>query len=932
MKPRGGLIRRLLLTVLVGILLFFPSFGRWYTEWLWFGEVGYRVAFWTPIVSRTLVGLAAGLAVFVILFPNVRPLLRLHSVPKVIDLRSSGGRTYRQITSRLRPPAVTALAVGVVSALAGRGAAESWLTFQTRLHQVPFGVRDPIFGLDLGFYVFALPAYTAATDWVFSWTFFVLVIVALGYYLDLAPLLMRGVWAIPRGVRVHLAVLSGILLLLRAVGFWLERYRLLFSPRGALYGAGYTDLHATLPVLHVLTVLAAVAGLLMLGSVRLRTLRPAVAVLTLMIVVWIGGTAVYPAAVQQFQVAPNELDRETPYIQLAIAGTLRAFGLDQVQEQRFPATESLTPSTVRANQVVLDNVRLWDYRPLLSTYAQLQSLRQYYAFTSVGVDRYQNGGREQQVMLSAREMNVEHLSAEARTWVNEHLIYTHGHGLVMTPVNRISAEGLPEFYIKDIPPQSSIGLPVSRPELYYGLRAAPYVVVKTRTKELDYAQGDQNVYTTYSGRGGVALDAPLAKLAFAARFGASQLLLSTDITPESRVMIHRQVRERVSHIAPMLSLDHDPYLVLDDGRLFWIVDAYTTTSHYPYSRPSGGINYIRNSVKVVVDAYDGTTTLYAVDPTDPLLQVYDRIFPGLFRPPDAIPEGLAAHFRYPEDLFTIQAQVYSTFHMKDPRVFYNREDLWTFPNELFTGSPQPLEPYYVNLKLDPGRGAEFALILPFTPAGKDNMVAWMAGRSDRPNYGRLLVYRFPKDRIVYGPMQIEARISQDPTISGQLALWNRQGSQVIRGNLLVVPVADALLYVEPLYLQAGAGALPELKRVIVAYGTRIAMEPTLEAALARIFVGLPTEGPPAATGPAGQPGGPSAPAQPAPAPATGTAPSGAAGAGADRARIASLVAEANGHYERAQDALRAGDFATYGREIDALGRTLAELRRTTGAQ
>jgi uncharacterized protein len=929
MNPRGGALRRVLLIVLVGIVLFSSTLARWYTEWLWFGEVGYRTAFWTPIVSRTLVGLAAGLAVFGILFLNVRPLLRLRGVPKVIDLRSSGGRTYRQITSRLRPPAVTAVVVGVVSALAGRGAAESWLTFQMWLHQVPFGVRDPIFGRDVGFYVFTLPAYAAITDWLFSWTFFALVVVALGYYLDLAPLLMRGVWAMPRGVRVHLAVLSGILLLLRAVGFWIEAYRLLFSPRGALYGAGYADLHATLPALRVLTVLAAAAGVLMLASVRLRTLRPAVAVLVLMIVVWVGGTALYPAAVQQFQVAPNELDREAPYIQLAIAGTLRAFGLDQVQEQPFPATESLTPSLVRANQVVLDNVRLWDYRPLLRTYAQLQSLRLYYTFTSVGVDRYQIGGREQQVMLSAREMDVDQLTPEARTWVNEHLVFTHGYGLVMSPVNRISAEGLPEFYIKDIPPQSPIGLEISRPELYYGLRATRYVVVKTRTKELDYARGDQNVYTTYSGRGGVALDAPLSKLAFATRFGASQLLLSTDITPESRVMIHREVRERVSHIAPMLSFDHDPYLVLADGRLFWFIDAYTTTSNYPYSRPSGGINYIRNSVKVVIDAHDGTTTLYVVDPKDPLLQVYAQIFPGLFRPAEAVPERLAAHFRYPEDLFTVQAQVYSTFHMKDPRVFYNREDLWAFPNELFSGSPQPLEPYYVNLRLGPGRDGEFALILPFTPTGKDNMVAWMAGRSDRPNYGRLLVYRFPKDRIVFGPMQIEARINQDPTISSQLALWNQQGSRVIRGNLLVVPIADALLYIEPLYLQASGSALPELKRVIVAYGARIAMEPTLEAALTRIFSGLAPEAPPAPTGAAGQPGA-SSPAQPVPASPPGATPP--AAPGADRARITALVAEANGHYGRAQAALRAGDFATYGREIDALGRTLAELTRATGVQ
>jgi uncharacterized membrane protein (UPF0182 family) len=920
MTSRAGGLRRALLVLLVAFLLFGPGIARWYTEWLWFGEVGYRAVFWVPAVSSVVVGCAAALAVFLILFTNVRPLLRLRPIPKVIELRSSGGRAYRQVTARLRPAAVTAIVAGVVSVLAGRGAAASWLTFQVWLHRLPFGVRDPVFGHDIGFYVFTLPAYAAVYDWLFSWMFVALLVVAAGYYLDLAPLLMRGVWAIPRGVRVHLAVLTGLLLLLRAAGFWLDGYGLLFSPRGALYGAGYTDLHATLPALRLLTALAAISGVLMLASVWLATIRLAVGSLLLMIVAWIAGTGVYPAIVQQYEVVPNELNREAPYIRSSIDAALHAFNLDQVQEQPFPATESLTPAAVRANQDVLDSVRLWDYRPLLLTYAQLQSLRLYYTFNSVGVDRYQIGGHGQQVMLSARELDISRLTLEARTWVNDHMVYTHGYGLVMNPVNRITPEGLPEFYIKDIPPQSPIGLRIDRPELYYGLLANQYVIVKTRGKELDYPQGDRNVYTNYSGRGGVALTAPLAKLAFAARFGASQLLLSTDVTAESRVMFHREVRERVAHIAPMLSFDHDPYLVLAGGRLVWIVDAYTTTSGYPYSRPSAGLNYIRNSVKAVVDAYDGTTTFYVVDPEDPLIRVYGGIFPGVFRPLAGIPPDLVAHFRYPQDLFTVQAQVYSTFHMKDPRVFYNREDLWAFPNELFTGAAQPLEPYYVNLKLDPARGEEFALILPFTPAGKDNMVAWMAGRSDAPNYGRLLVYRFPKDRTVFGPMQIEARINQDTSISSQLALWNQQGSKVIRGNLLVVPVADALLYVEPLYLQASGSALPELKRVIVAYGSRIAMEPTLEVALARIFVGLP----------AGPPGQPSAAAPPAPAPGGGAlagSPPRSGGPGGASARIAALAAEASARYERAQTALRAGDFAAYGREIDALGRVLAELKR-----
>lgn len=914
-------IRRVLLVLLFVLLFTYPSVARWYTEWLWFGEVGYRSVFWVPFVSGAIVGVVAALSVFAILLANIWPLVRLRPMPRVIDLRAAGGRVYRPF-ARLNPRNLAVLAVGIVSVLAGAGAAASWPTFQAFLHQVPFGVRDPVFGRDVAFYVFTLPAYQAIYDWLFLWLLLALLITAGGYYLDLAPLAMRGVWALPRGVRVHLTILTGLLLLLRAGGFWLETYRILFSPHGAVYGAGYAALHATLPALRVLTVLAAASGIVMLATIRTRTLRPGIGALILFIAVWFAGAGLYPAFIQQVAVAPNELDRETPYIRSSIEATLRAYNLDQAQEQAFPATVSLTPSLLLANRTVLDNVRLWDHRPLLETYAQLQSLRLYYTFTSIGIDRYRIGGSERQVMLSARELDITRLPAKARTWVNDHLVFTHGYGLVMSPVNVIASEGLPDFYVKDIPPQSPIGLTITRPELYYGLADTPYVIVNTRTNELDYAQGDQNVYTTYQGTGGVPLDAPLARFAFASRFGAMSLLLSTDVTSHSRVMFYRAVPERVTRIAPFLTFDHDPYLVLADGRLYWIVDAYTTSTGYPYSRSSGDLNYIRNSVKVVVDAYNGATSFYVVDPADPLIRTYGRIFPHLFRPFASMPPALVAHLRYPVDLFTIQAHVYATFHMKDPRVFYNREDLWAVPNELFEGTPQPLQPYYVNLRLEPGSGVEFALIQPFTPAGKNNMVAWMAGRSDVPHYGRLLVYRFPKDTTVFGPMQIEARISQEPEISAQLTLWNQQGSHVIRGNLLVIPVADALLYIEPLYLRAEGSALPELKRVIVSYGSRVAMEPTLEEALGRIFGTLPQGPGPRIPGPS------TGPAVPPSTVAPGTSPP--AESGRSRARLSALVAEANTHYARAQAALRAGDFAAYGREIDALGRVLGELRQATG--
>jgi len=887
-------IRNVLAVVLIALLLLLPTLARWYTEWLWFGEVGYRSVFWVPIVAGAGLGFAAGLSVFLILYVNVRPLLRLRPIPRVIELRAAGGRAVRQIVTRLSPGRLAIFGALAVAAIAGIAASGGWLQFETLLHQVPFGTSDPVYGRDVAFYVFTLPVLQTMYDWLFGWLFVALLIVAVGYYLDLAPLAVRGVWAMPRGVRVHLCALVGTMALLRAVGFWLQTYGLLYSQRGVVYGAGYADLHATLPMLRVLVALAAITGVLLLASTRARTLRAAGVSAAVLGVAWIGGIGLYPQFVQSFTVAPNELRLESPYIKSSIDSTLHAYNLDQVEEKQFAANTDLTPAVIEANRTVLDNVRLWDDRPLLQTYAQIQSLRLYYTFTSVGIDRYRIGGHEQQVMLSARELDVTRVSSDARTWVNDHLVFTHGYGLVMSPVNLISGEGLPDLYIRDIPPVSIAGLTVMRPQLYYGLIDTPYAVVNTRTKELDYPQGDQNVYASYAGTGGVPLGGSLTRLAFMYRFGDLPLALSTDITPQSRIMFYRSVPDRLSHIAPFLTFDRDPYLVLADGRLFWIVDGYTTSSAYPYSQPAAGLNYIRNSVKAVVDAYSGATQLYVIDPSDPIVRTYAQVFPGVFQPMSTMPPVLVAHLRYPVDLFLVQAQIYDTYHMTDPRVFYNREDVWATPNELFAGAQQPLDPYYVNLHLDPAVGDEFALILPFTPSGKDNMVAWMAGRSDAPNYGRLLVYRFPKDRTVFGPMQIEARINQDPGISAQLTLWNQQGSRVIRGNLLVVPIADALLYIEPLYLQAEGSALPELKRVIVAYGTQISMETTLEQALGRVFGGLQqsstlTSPAPAPSAPAAAPGAPAASGEtPAPSP-----------------RVAALIAEANSDYERAQAALRA---------------------------
>jgi hypothetical protein len=516
-------------------------------------------------------------------------------------------------------------------------------------------------------------------------------------------------------------------------------------------------------------------------------------------------------------------------------------------------------------------------------------------------------------MLAAREMETSRLSPQARTWVNEHQVFTHGYGLVMSPVNRVSEEGMPEFYLKDIPPVSSVDLPVNRPQIYFGEATESYVVVNTKVDELDYPRGDDNVYGTYQGRAGIRLSA-LSRLAFAYRFADARLLLSTDITSSSRMLFAREIGTRLRRLAPFLAYDEDPYIVLVDGRLVWIIDAYAISTRYPYSTPApgtpgldgdplAGINYIRNSVKIVVDAYDGTVDFYLMDPTDPVAASFAGIFPELFKPVSSMPAGIRAHLRYPVDMYEVQARMYATFHMRDPRVFYNREDPWVIPTELFGSDTVLVEPYYVTMRLADGTVPEFALILPFAPANRDNMVAWMAARNDAPHYGELIVYRFPKDRLAFGPMQVEARINQDPTISQQLTLWNQEGSRVIRGNLLVIPMERSLLYVEPLFLQAERSQLPELRRVIVASGPRIIMAETPEAGLSRLLAAAPPA--------------PLPPGTPAPPPSVGGS-------------VRELIAQASETYERAQQLLRQGDLAGYAREIERLGEILRRLRESQG--
>ena len=613
------------------------------------------------------------------------------------------------------------------------------------------------------------------------------------------------------------------------------------------------------------------------------------------------GGSFYPAILQKFVVGPNELVKETPYIKNNIAATRKGFGIDKVEERNISGGTDLDRADIRRNGATIKNIRLWDHRPLLDTFSQIQEIRTYYEFTSVGNDRYMINGEYRQTMLSPRELSTA--SIPTKNWINETLTFTHGYGLTLGPVNQVTPEGLPVLFVKDIPPASTVDtIKVRRPEIYYGRLSSEYVIVNTKSKEFDYPSGEENVYTEYSGTRGVVIDSFFKKLAFAAYFHSMKLFLSNDVTGESKILFTRNILERVKKVLPFVIFDGDPYMVIsDDGELFWIYDAYTVSRKFPYSQPLGnGINYIRNSVKVTINAFDGSMKFYVADKGDPIVRTINKTFPGVLLPLSEMPADLRKHIRYPLDIFGIQTLVYATYHMEVPQIFYNKEDQWEIPSMGSGSHRETMESYYTIMKLPEEKKEEFILMLPFNPKKKDNLSAWMVARSDGEYYGRLMVYRFPKDRLVYGPKQIVARINQDTEISRQISLWDQRGSQVIQGTLLVIPIENSLIYVQPLYLRAESGKIPELKRVIVAYENRIAMEETLDAALSKIFgdVRVSEDAVPSTTG---RPGAVK--------------------------ETAGLAGTAKEHFDRAMNAQRAGDWALYGSEIRKLGEIINKMQK-----
>jgi len=879
-----------------------------YTDYLWFQEVKFTSVFTTMLWYKIALGVAGGLVFALVIFLSVRLAARSRAEDVLTELEDPLGLPSRLVIEplfrRFLLPGVAILGI-----LAGMHAAGQWETVLRFLNSQPFNIQDPLFGRDIGFYVFRLPLL----DTLYGWA---LALLGIAFLLTVATyVLHRGIQITPRGpavaphARAHLLTLGALILIVKAGGYYLDTYHLLLSPTGIVFGATYSNITVSLPALRILAVLALACAALCIWQIGRRGIRPVFVAVGVLLAANVLGLGVVPAAIQRFRVVPNEIVAERPYIEQNIKHTRLAYGLDRITEEEFPAEDTLTVADLRNNDPTVKNIRLWDHRPLLVTYAQLQEIRTYYRFVDVDNDRYMVDGQLRQLMLSARELSYKNLPS--RIWINERLTYTHGYGVVLGPVNRITPEGLPEFWVKDIPPASSGSIKVTRPEIYYGEIAndvgGDYVFVKTRAQELDYPAGDKNVYTTYAGTGGVPIQSVFRKLLFALRFGDIKILLSNDIIGESRVMYHRQIEERVRKAAPFIQFDRDPYLVIrQDGRLTWIIDGYTTSNKFPYSEPVRGLgNYIRNSVKAVVDAYHGTLAFYISEPDDPVIKAYAQAFPGLFQPLSAMPADLRPHIRYPQGLFGIQARMFATYHMQDPQVFYNKEDLWSIPKRMVDGQEREIESYYTIMRLPGEKVEEFILLFPFNPSKKDNMIAWMAARSDGSHYGKLISYNFPKQKLIYGPRQIDARIDQDAFISQQLSLWSQRGSQVIRGSMLAIPIEQSLLYVQPLYLAAEKGSLPELKRVLVSMGNQIAMEENLEASLAQLF-GSGGKGQPATR-------------------AETVAAAGPPGTARDT-NVRGLADQALQQYGRAQDMLRQGNFAGYGEEIRRLEATLKALQ------
>ena len=925
-----------ILALVILVLIGGQTLVSYYVDALWFASLGYREVFWKTLSIQ--VGVFASLAAltFILLYGG----FLLLKPPRLSELGTDGlfminGRPVKlPVGPALRLIAI--LGSLIIAAITGVGMLDDWPLFALwwygRGTTLPASASfaDPIFGRPLSFYLFTLPAWEVLVGWLMSMAV-ILLLVALFFFSVAGGVRMlrgRAAKASAQGFR-GLAVAWAFVLLVVAAQVWIGRYERLFGEHTIFSGVNYTEAHVTL-IGAVVVAIALVVGAIvaLFSALAAPKLRWLVASAVPAVVCYIG-TGLVAGYVSSFIVKPNELVRERPFIEHNIALTRQAYGLDRISNRAFPADTTVAEADAADNQATLQNIRLWDWRVLQDTLRQLQEIRTYYDFPDIDIDRYMIGGQLRQVMLATRELNVDKLPESSRNWINEKLIYTHGYGVTMNTVNGFTPEGLPDLILRDMPVQSTVpGLTVTRPQIYFGEMTNTDVYVKTHQQEFDYPQGQSNSLTSYEGTGGIVLGGYFRRLLIALDRGdIGKLPFSDDISPTSRLLMRRNVRDRVQALAPFLTFDPDPYMVVRaDGRLAWIMDGFTSSDHYPYSRATSldgnTFNYLRNSVKVVIDAYDGSTTFYVFDPTDPIIAAYRSIFPPLFKDASAMPADLRAHVRYPELLLSIQADVYGLYHMTDPSVFYNREDLWTVASSAASSDQQqsgqaPMEPNFILMKLPGESSAEFVEILPFTPANRNNMIAWIAGRSDGQFYGDALVYDFPKTRLVDGPLQVEARIDQNPQLSGLLSLWNQQGSHVRRGGLLVIPIGKALLYAEAIYLQAQRSPMPELRLIVLAMQDRLVYAPSFEEALSQLFgpTGTSAAAPLVQTGVTAAPPGEPVPALPPALPAA--APS----------DVNALIAQASQDLADYQRLTAQGRLAEAGQKLDDLKRTLEELNR-----
>lgn len=893
--------------IIIAIALSLTSTVEFYTDLLWYESHSFDDVMWTRIWAQFgMFGAVAAVALVALIF-NWRLAARIGNRAFAESMEEDGAELIKPII-----PTIVAIAVASVI---GFASAARWETALGFFNGVPFGESDPVFGEDVGFFIFTLPFI----DLVISRLIIILVASAAGsavIYLLCRPLRMEhGKITIVPAVKFHILALVSLCAFALAIGFWMDRYDLLYSPTGIVFGMGYTDMYIMMPALALSSAAAAICGVLLLVNFFRPIWKISIAIVVAFVAISIIGQQIVPSIVQSYIVQPNEFEREREFIDRHIKATRLAYSLDDVRAVQVTPDRAVTATEISENKNAVSNIRLWDYSPLLRTYKQLQQIRSYYDFNDVDIDRYDIDGTQRQVMLSVRELDLS--SLQNRTWVNSHLEFTHGYGVVMNPVNEIESSGLPVFFMKDLPPRTSVPIKIDRPEIYYGEMTDDYALVKTNVREFDYPVGDSNARSTYAGEGGVEIGSFMRKLLFAIRFHDSEIIFTDALTSESRVLFNRNVKNAIREIAPFLLLDDDAYPVISEGKIFWVQDAYTYSDSYPYSLPLSthsanraglgtfaGVNYIRNSVKIVVDAYSGAMKFYVVDDSDPIIRCWRGIFPTLFTDVSEASDDMRSHFRYPEEYFQVQSEIYRTYHMTDANTFYNREDVWmTSP----TNGTRQIRPNYVTMELIGEKGTEFTIVTPFMPMGRSNLIGWMAGRCDGDRYGELIVYQFPKQELIYGPPQIDALIDQNTTISSQLSLWSQHGSDVIRGDLLVIPIGKSLLYVQPLYLRAERGELPELKRIILSTGGRLAWGETFDEAITALFgSGAIAQTPQTPT--VEQSSQPNAGEQMIP-----------------RGNVQEMAVEARRLYEEATRASRRGDWAEYGRRIDELGALLEEL-------